>query len=89
MDALSDREINRFFGESITVSGLLTGKDISEQLAGLELGDALLLPRNCLRHGEDVFLCGMTLAELSELLGTEIRICENDGFDFIDAAFGV
>ncbi|MBQ8689082.1 MAG: DUF512 domain-containing protein [Clostridia bacterium] len=83
------RIINRFFGESITVSGLLTGKDISEQLAGLELGDALLLPRNCLRHGEDVFLCGMTLAELSELLGTEIRICENDGFDFIDAAFGV
>ena len=79
---------NRFFGESITVSGLLTGKDISEQLSGRDLGDALLIPRNALRSGEDVFLCGMTLSELSERLGTGIRVCENDGFDFIDAAFG-
>lgn len=79
---------NRFFGESITVSGLLTGKDISEQLSGLELGDALLLPRCALRSGEDVFLCGMTLSELSDKLKTDIRVTENDGFDFIDAVFG-
>ena len=81
--------INNFFGESITVSGLLTGKDISEQLSGLELGDELLIPENALRSGEEVFLCGMTLDELSEALKTSIRICENDGFDFIDAAFGI
>ena len=79
---------NRFFGESITVSGLLTGKDIYEQLSGKSLGDALLIPRNALRSGEDVFLCGMTLSELSQKLKTDIRVCENDGFDFIDAAFG-
>ena len=79
---------NRFFGESITVSGLLTGKDISEQLTGKELGEVLLIPRNALRHGEDVFLCGMTVDELSHKLGVKIRICENDGFDFIDAIFG-
>ncbi len=80
---------NRFFGESITVSGLLTGRDLYDQLKAAPLGDVLLLPRNCLRSGEDVFLCGMTLSELSEKLGVSIRICENDGFDFIDAVFGV
>jgi putative radical SAM enzyme (TIGR03279 family) len=79
---------NYFFGESITVSGLLTGKDIYGQLVGKELGDSLLIPRNALRSGEDVFLCGMTVAELEEGLGVSIRVCENDGFDFIDAIFG-
>ncbi len=81
--------INNFFGESITVSGLLTGKDMYEQLKGEELGDELLIPRNCLRHGEDVFLCGMTLSELSESLSIPIRVVENDGFDIVDAVFGV
>ena len=79
---------NNFFGESITVSGLLTGKDICEQLSGKELGDRLLIPSAALRSGEDIFLCGMTLGELSEKLNTEIRVTENDGFDFIDAVFG-
>ncbi len=79
---------NLFFGESITVSGLLTGKDISEELSGKILGDALLIPRSCLRAGEEVFLCGMTLSELEKRLDTSIRVTENDGFDFIDAVFG-
>lgn len=79
---------NFFFGESITVSGLLTGKDISDELSGKELGDSLLIPRCCLRAGEDVFLCGMTLSELEAKLNTPIRVTENDGFDFIDAVFG-
>ena len=79
---------NYFFGESITVSGLLTGKDIYTQLKDKDLGQALLVPRNALRAGEDVFLCGMTLSELSEKLNVGIRVTENDGFDFIDAVFG-
>ena len=79
---------NRFFGESITVSGLLTGKDISEQLEGSFLGEELLIPKNCLRQGEDVFLCGMTLKELSEKLGVRIRVTECEGFDFVDAVLG-
>jgi NifB/MoaA-like Fe-S oxidoreductase len=58
--------INNFFGESITVSGLLTGKDIAEQLYGVIDCDELLIPENCLKADEDVFLCGMTLCELSE-----------------------
>lgn len=80
--------INNFFGESITVSGLLTGKDILEQLKGEYLGDELLVPANALRYGEDVFLCDMTLAELSESLGVSVRKCA-DGFELFDALFGV
>jgi len=81
--------VNHFFGESITVSGLLTGKDMFEQLNFCELGDEVLIPKNSLKHGEDVFLCGMTLAELSDALKTPIRVVENDGFDIVDAVFGV
>ena len=79
---------NSFFGESITVSGLLTGKDLYEQLCQRELGERLLIPASCLRAGEEVFLCGMTLSQLSDKLKVEIRVTENDGFDFIDAVFG-
>jgi putative radical SAM enzyme (TIGR03279 family) len=79
---------NNFFGRSITVAGLMTGKDIAEQLEGIELGDELLIPANALRHGEDVFLCGMTVGELSEKLATPIRIVDPDGYSFVEAVFG-
>ncbi len=80
---------NEFFGESITVSGLLTGRDLLSQLSGRLECDELLIPAAALRHPEMDFLCGMTLDELSEKLNVKIRICENDGFDFLDAVFGV
>ena len=79
---------NRFYGESITVSGLLTGKDILEQLKDEDLGDELFIPENCLRDGEDVFLCGMTLGELSAALGVKISVSENDGYEFVRAMLG-
>ncbi len=77
--------INKFFGETITVSGLLTGQDIAEQLSGKELGEALYIPKNALRSGESVFLCGMSTEELSKRLGTELRVSEGDGYDFVNA----
>jgi len=80
--------INRFFGESITVSGLLTGVDIAAQLEGRELGDALYIPENALREGEDTFLCGMTVGELSEKLKVEICVSENDGYEFVRSMLG-
>ena len=83
------RIVNNFFGESITVAGLLTGKDIFEQLCGEELGDELLVPRAALRHGEEVFLCGMTLSELSDKLGVPVRAIEADGYAFAEAVFGL
>ena len=76
---------NHFFGESITVSGLLTGKDIFEQLSGRELGDELLIPKNALRHGEDVFLCDMTVSELSHRLGVKISAVGSDGYELVRA----
>ncbi len=75
--------INHFFGESITVAGLLTGKDISEQLAGCDLGEALFFPENMLRAGEDIFLDDMTPTELSEKLGVRVAPASNDGGCFI------
>ncbi len=83
------RIINKFFGESITVSGLLTGRDILEALRGELECDELLIPQNSLRCGEDVFLCGMTVAELAEALGVKVTPTANDGFEFTDAVFGM
>ena len=81
--------INNFFGESITVSGLLTGKDIYEQLEGRELGDELIIPASALREADDDFLCGMTRLELSENLGVKVTPVGNDGYAFAEAMLGV
>lgn len=75
---------NHFFGESITVSGLLTGQDIGEQLAGRELGARLLLPANVLRSGEAVFLDDRTLADLEKALQVKIDIVKSSGRDFME-----
>lgn len=82
------RIVNRFFGESITVSGLMTGRDLAEQLVGMPLGEELLLPENALRQGEDVFLCGMRIGELAQKLGVAVRAVPTDGFSFLEALLG-
>lgn len=79
---------NDFFGETITVSGLLTGKDIAAQLAGQELGETLFFPANALRSDGDLFLCNMTPAELSEKLGVPAVPIKCDGGEFIAALTG-
>lgn len=76
---------NEFFGERITVSGLLTGQDIASQLAGRELGERLLLPQNVLRSGEKVFLDDMTVEELENTLQVKVDIVKSSGRDFVDA----
>ena len=80
--------INHFFGESITVAGLLTGKDMSEQLSGKPLGDALILSSNTLRADGDLFLCGMTPKELSDALGTPLIFCSSDGRELVASLLG-
>lgn len=80
---------NNFFGGHITVTGLLTGKDIAEQLADTELGDEVLISRNTVRSEGDLFLCGMSVAELEEKLNTKIRLTECDGADFVCAVLGL
>ena len=76
--------VNRFFGESITVSGLLTGKDIQEQLKGKELGSRLFLPANLLRAGTEVLLDDMTVTSLSDALQVPISIVKSDGASFLE-----
>jgi NifB/MoaA-like Fe-S oxidoreductase len=81
--------VNHFFGEQITVAGLLTGKDLSEQLAGKDLGEELLLPLATLRAERDLFLCGMTPDALSEALGgIRLRFVDNDGAQLLHAILG-
>ena len=81
--------INHFFGETITVSGLLTGKDISEQLSGKYLGDLLLFPSNALRSDGDLFLDDMSPEDLSEKLGTPVAPSRDSGEGFICDVLGV
>ncbi len=76
---------NNFFGERITVTGLLTGRDIINQLKGQELGDILLLSSSMLKHGEDVLLDDTTLKEIETALDIKVQPVSNDGYEFLDA----
>lgn len=81
---------NNFFGGEVTVTGLLTGVDIAEQLAGKPLGETLYLSRTTLRAEGDLFLCGMSPAELSERLGgVDIEFVESDGGEFCMKLLGL
>ena len=81
--------VNHFFGETVTVAGLLTGQDMLAQLTGKELGDQLIIPENTLRADEAMFLDDMTPAELSEKLGVAIRAGKNNGGEFIRELLGI
>ena len=80
---------NNFFGEKITVAGLLTGTDVEEQLRGQELGDALLIPAAMLRSEGDLFLDGKTPEGLSEALGVEVIAVDSRGDELISAILGI
>ncbi len=80
--------INNFFGDKITVAGLLTGKDIYEQLKDKALPSEILIPNVMLRSGEDCFLDDVTVGELQEKLGVKIRIIDAAGDTFIEALAG-
>ncbi|MBQ3603242.1 MAG: DUF512 domain-containing protein [Clostridia bacterium] len=80
---------NTFFGESVTVSGLLTGQDIAAQLAEKSLGDAVLVPDNALRDGEEVFLDDITLSGLSEKLGVPVIAVQADGYELLEKFLGI
>ncbi len=74
---------NDFFGDQITVSGLLTGRDIAAQLKGKDLGSRLYLPENLLRQGTEVLLDDMTVSGLSDALQVPIGIVKSDGASFL------
>ena len=82
---------NDFFGETITVAGLVTGQDLIDQLkerqrAGVNLGDTLLIPANMLRSGEQVFLDDVTVRDVERALGIPVTAIDSGGGDFVEAA---
>lgn len=79
---------NDFFGELITVSGLITGQDLIGQLKGKALGEKLLLPCNMLRIEEQDFLDDVTLQDVKDALQVPVEIVKSSGQDFIDAVLG-
>lgn len=79
---------NEFFGEQITVSGLITGRDLIRQLEGKELGDELLLPCSMMKSGESIFLDDVTVEELEKALQIKVRIVKSSGYDLVLAVTG-
>ncbi|QUH27393.1 DUF512 domain-containing protein [Vallitalea guaymasensis] len=80
--------INNFFGHNITVSGLLTGKDIIEQLKDKELGEELLLPCNLLRSGEETLLDDITVTDIENTLQVKVTVVKSTGQEFIRNILG-
>lgn len=80
--------VNDFFGHTIDVAGLVTGRDLISQLKGRELGRRLLIPVNMLRHGGDVFLDDLHVSDVEEALGVPVTVVGQNGFDLLDAMLG-
>ena len=75
---------NDFFGEKITVAGLITAKDIIAQLKDRETGDFLVIPTCMLRAGEDVFLDDLKVSDIETALQKNIRIVKSNGVSLIN-----
>mgnify|MGYP002554115781 CR=1 FL=1 len=79
--------VNYFFGETVTVSGLITGQDLVAQLKGEE-ADEILITESMLRQGEEIFLDDMTLEQAQRQLGIRITPVPDDGADLLYALRG-
>lgn len=80
--------INDFFGSTVTVSGLVTGRDIISQLRDKPLGTKMYIPSSMLRSEGDLFLCGTSRDDVEEALGVKLITVENDGYDFVNKIVG-
>lgn len=76
---------NTFFGEQITVAGLITGQDLIAQLRGKELGDRLLLTTHMFKSAEPVFLDDVTVSDVESALQIRVSIVESSGNDLIES----
>jgi len=79
---------NRFFGETVTVTGLLTGGDIAEAMKEKDLGEELLVCESTLRYERDRFLDDKTPEELEHELGVPVLMVKNDGYSLLCAMLG-
>ena len=80
---------NDFFGETITVTGLITAQDLIAQLSGKELGENLLLSQAMIRRDSDVFLDDLTISDVENALDVKIRTTPSDGYELLDAIMGI
>lgn len=80
---------NDFFGERITVSGLITGQDLIAQLKDRDNGDRVLIPSNMLRMGEDVFLDDRSILDVENALQVPVDIVKSSGQDLVEAMLGI
>ena len=80
--------INNYFGNTINVTGLITGTDIMQQLSGKELGDELIVPAVMLRREGDIFLDDTSLEDLSKALNVKVTISPNDGYELLNTVIG-
>lgn len=80
---------NDFFGETVDVAGLVTGGDLIKTLKGKTLGKRLLIPAVMLRHGENVFLDDVSVADVERELGVVVVSVENDGDALLSAMLGI
>lgn len=76
--------INHFFGEDITVTGLLTGVDLIGQLKNLDLGSKVLLPGNLVKADEPVLLDDVSIADIERALQIPVDIVKLSGMEFIE-----
>ena len=80
---------NDFFGETITVTGLITAQDLIAQLKGRDLGDELLISSAMLRRDSDVFLDDLTVSDVEKELNVKLTSTNSDGYELLDAIMGI
>lgn len=80
---------NDFFGETITVTGLITAQDLIAQLKNRDNGEELLISSSMLMQNSEIFLDDMTISGVENELDIKIRVTKNDGYELLDAMLGV
>ena len=78
---------NHFFGSSVTVTGLITGEDLTKALHGYK-ADKVLISCSMLKENEDLFLDNYTVSDVEKKTGLSIRVVKNQGEDFLNALYG-
>lgn len=85
----TEKIINYFFGETITVAGLITAGDLINQLKGKNLGDELIIPKVMLKSDEPVFLDDLTVSDVEEALNIKVTASANDGYEYLNKLLGI
>ncbi len=76
--------VNKFFGETITVSGLITGQDLVTQLKDYDNIDGIIIPRSMMKRDEEIFLDNLTIEEVSKILNIPVLASKVEGKNLID-----